>query len=140
MRKKVWLAAVLACLIVLAFGATQGVFAEAAETGYSLLDGEEPSDEYVELIYACDTAYYGDSEIEFRTSFEGVTGEAVIGGKTYTLTYQGYHYNAYYGEFKHEYALTGIPVLPVGTKIEYTLRKGTLEYTGTVTVEKGPPR
>jgi len=71
--------------------------------------------------------YYGDREAWFTASsadFKGTTITAIIGGKKYTATYNGYYDEMY------EYVIKNIPVLPVGTAIKYTLSKGKAVYSG----------
>ena len=81
------------------------------------------------------TLHYGENMIEFQTDIssklKNIQIEATIGNKTYTAKYSGYEDDYYTAVIK------GIPVLPVGTKIVYTLSKDDVIYTRNSSVKYG---
>ena len=81
------------------------------------------------------TLHYGENMIKFQTDIssklKNIKIEATLGGKTYTAKYSGYEDDYYTSVIK------GIPVLPVGTKIVYTLSKDDVIYTHNSSVKYG---
>ena len=142
MEKETCLRCVRMVLITLAilglvFAAAGSMQLSYAQTSvFAASESMDDEQYYYDLMFAFDKVYYGDTEVWFSTPFDGVTAEAEINGTTYTGTYYGYTYNARYGEYKHEYVIKGIPFMEVGTKINYTLRKGEAVYSDTVTVQR----
>lgn len=73
---------------------------------------------------------YGDTELELHTYTSGASAYAEIAGRKYTTYSVAKDSGIYYLTIKN------LPVMPAGTAVKYTLKKGESVYTNTIKIEK----